>query len=1428
MLNDHLNIHKKTHDLRKPHQCSLCNRGYNTVAALTSHLQKHSKTHAATDPGSPPPGAAQFKCLDCETKFGTPEELQNHMKDEHNVQPASSEPHTTPSPSLLSPLSRSISKLHASAASAYQSSPSPLSFPLQFPLASSPSRYSSSPTSMARYMCNYCPTGSEGFSSLESLHVHIQSVHGSLLNNQDLIRELSHRLSHSLSSPLSLSPSLSLSPFPSSNSPSIPCLFCTLRFSSTDALRMHISSAHARTDLSAIYRFSPPAADLQTKPTDLTVNKKHKLKTTNNNNNNNNNNSSNINNNNNNNSLTNNNSFDSKKIKLNGISNNNVDELSPVIKHYENAHKLHICSQCDASFPDLASFSQHQKSHLENDLQARLKNNNNLTSVLDNNSSHTDSKPRPPPQPNLIELQCKHCSSVFGNLAELSEHFVSHCLTMVKLFSCPACQSSFGSSEELTKHLGEAHVAKLYKCSLCSETYESKLLIQLHLTQAHHKELKLYRCTKCPLPSPSKSNGAVFPLGASFPSHAEFTAHVRSAHPLQPSDICTRIVPQLSSTTTESPSQGHHTLSSKPPSLSPSTLKSLHISSPNQNQALLSTNQNALFCDLCERKDFLSEPELAAHRKLHVSLSCAYCAENFKSRSDLESHMRTHSVGAGPSVVATAGSGGAGGKHKCNICDEIFTTASGLAEHKLTHCKVIYGTTCTKCKGSVTTETAFLQHLQQHSTTSSNTSNSSSSGNILLPTSCIICCQTLNTELETKLHSNFHLKANANLSANLSQTANSIPANLTPNTLSSVASSLQNIQHSVATSLQSIQHSVATSMAASIQNSVVNSLQTSMASFVSPSSTGGGVKSTGEKDDQQQLRKMIEYAHAQAEKHQKNGGGKSAGLNQFSCAQCSVSFDSHEALQNHIVSQRCQRSSNAHTAHECRLCCQIYPDAVSLQAHLIEHTFEGLSSYTCFVCLTQFTGVSGLQSHIRTHHPGPASRSYECNHCPDVRFFFKAELENHTLIVHGTGESSRNRSSSDPATDYEKMSNYFQYQKSLQQYQQQQHQLQYKHQQQQQQQHRSDENNGQRARNGRSELSSLRENHRELLAKRRKYSAELSKARDEIERRDENLKKENQKYEDNISEDNNRDRRVGNENEQIANYARNSEKDSREYERINHCDDTDESFVHNNQTDDRTDDNCRKQPKQNEQDNQQDNDVDMCEQTNEREDLKSENEYTHIEKKERLGIVSRLDENQDVDMNGKEEERDEEMIGKLGKIKRESMNDDSKEDKCDNKEDERRIDLERHLKGVKVEIKKEVLAEDEDIDVGNVASWEPPLTFRLISDLRTTIILDVDNLGTTIILDVDNLGTTIILDVDHLGTTIILDVDHLGTTIILDVDHLGTTIILDVDHLGTTIILDVDHLGTTIILDVDHLGTTIILDVDHLGTTIILDVDHLG
>lgn len=54
---------------------------------------------------------------------------------------------------------------------------------------------------------------------------------------------------------------------------------------------------------------------------------------------------------------------------------------------------------------------------------------------------------------------------------------------------------------------------------------------------------------------------------------------------------------------------------------------------------------------------------------------CMYCKQMFKTKGELEKHMKTHVL---PS------------NQKCNICDEVFPSAMILAEHKLTHCKVGY------------------------------------------------------------------------------------------------------------------------------------------------------------------------------------------------------------------------------------------------------------------------------------------------------------------------------------------------------------------------------------------------------------------------------------------------------------------------------------------------------------------------------------------------------------------------------------------------------------------------------------------------------------------------------------------------------------------------------------------------------------------
>lgn len=65
----------KTHDNQKPFQCTVCNRGYSTAAALTSHMQNHHK-RAAERANSPQITGPSYKCLQCTQIFRKPDELQ--------------------------------------------------------------------------------------------------------------------------------------------------------------------------------------------------------------------------------------------------------------------------------------------------------------------------------------------------------------------------------------------------------------------------------------------------------------------------------------------------------------------------------------------------------------------------------------------------------------------------------------------------------------------------------------------------------------------------------------------------------------------------------------------------------------------------------------------------------------------------------------------------------------------------------------------------------------------------------------------------------------------------------------------------------------------------------------------------------------------------------------------------------------------------------------------------------------------------------------------------------------------------------------------------------------------------------------------------------------------------------------------------------
>ncbi|XP_073994798.1 zinc finger protein Lobe isoform X2 [Rhodnius prolixus] len=430
-----------------------------------------------------------------------------------------------------------------------------------------------------------------------------------------------------------------------------------------------------------------------------------------------------------------------------------------------------LCSQCDAALPDFESFRRHVKCHLEE------------------RSSHGTGELGKTGANSSVPL-CPYCGSSQPSSESLVQHIGTHLLARITDYGCNTCLRLFSTLDNLRRHLMDCHAFVAYRCCLCSDLFESKVAIEVHFTAKHCNEVKQYRCTACP---------NIAPLG----SEHEFWLHIKTVHcnfkinsPTPPSIASPRLLRCVFCSMTFSTelemqyhlsvhtkqyqcpvcSEGFHveyllekhmqcahgpeTSSSVGEMQTDSTVLQLGAANepttegaskkpdiPHNNN----NNNNTKDCGICEAGDFASEAELNAHRKLvhhlktsttaKVSLHCAYCKENCKSRAELETHMKTHCQGGlGP------------GKHKCNICDELCSSAVALAEHKLTHCKVVHGTKCIQCKTNLTDEESFTAHLGQHGCSS-------------LPAPCVICRQTLNTETEVMLHARLHLGLESNHAA---------------------------------------------------------------------------------------------------------------------------------------------------------------------------------------------------------------------------------------------------------------------------------------------------------------------------------------------------------------------------------------------------------------------------------------------------------------------------------------------------------------------------------------------------------------------------------------------------------------------------------------------------------------------------------------
>lgn len=279
---------------------------------------------------------------------------------------------------------------------------------------------------------------------------------------------------------------------------------------------------------------------------------------------------------------------------------------------------------------------------------------------------------------------------------------------------CVFCGICCSSDLDLQLHMA-SHSTSLYRCPICREGFAVEFLLDRHIAQVHHDHSR----------SHTRENGRIH-----RPSRSQ-----------------------------EDNSDSREQRTKRGRSPASSNNNSLNQRDNNKRPNYGNIQQ----CELCERGEFANEAELQAHKKLAhapakvqgksmsaLSMTCAYCGEVCRSRSELESHTRIQH--------ATSEHGG---RHKCNICDEVCPSGATLAEHKLQkHCKIQLSDVCIVCRGTLHSESQFLEHVQRHSLESVDPQQRLESSLPHLPAPCVVCRQTLISDLEVRLHARHHLRSN--------------------------------------------------------------------------------------------------------------------------------------------------------------------------------------------------------------------------------------------------------------------------------------------------------------------------------------------------------------------------------------------------------------------------------------------------------------------------------------------------------------------------------------------------------------------------------------------------------------------------------------------------------------------------------------------
>ncbi|XP_048509808.1 zinc finger protein 423 homolog isoform X2 [Athalia rosae] len=1101
---DHLKIHMKTHDTQKPYQCTACSRGYNTAAALTSHMQSHKKHHGHNQgskiesdfgrrsvsshstasppvPNSPSPSLnltlnarnqskgspmvpsasntpilhspMKLACMYCtRDSFTSMQQLQMHVHAMHRAI-LSGENLTMPSPGQMSEVSGlSRDKIFESREKTFNENDKKHAEDRE-KLVEGANLCVKKEYFDNSFSCGQCTMK---FSNLSTLRDHLISIHRVDGFGATLMCPLCgipcvsaaayaehYVLQHCDDRRINYAEKMDYSDFKSNS-----------RIAARKAESIANSNKCSRDEREMIVKTN---RELVAEP-----------------------------------KMNSNGSYESKEQPAD-LTNKHVRPAEPY-----SAGTL-LCGQCGAALKDFESFREHLARHLQADHRKEAAKNpcpkceasfQDREEMLVHLTKHFLGQVTKEyvcgvckkfyPHPDLLQrhlldshahhlYRCALCRDTFDSRVAIQVHFAVKHSQECRIYRCNVCPATnnenspgnspggangnlFRSEAEMASHVRAVHAPPVtaidspmvlrspsstpstlganLRCVFCGVCCASDLELQLHL--ANHSA-SLYRCPIC-----REGFAVEFLLDKHMQSH-----HIGNMPNAQSNAAQTAHENGRSATNSRTAHNPDEAVRIQKRGRSPASSNNNSLNQRDNNNKRPNYGSNAQHCELCERGEFANDAELQAHKKLAhtppkaqnkslatLSLTCAYCGEVCRSRSELESHTRIQHASNEP-----------GGRHKCNICDEVCPSGSTLAEHKLQkHCKILVSDTCVVCRGTLNSESQFLEHVQRHSLENVDPQQRVDNSLPHLPSPCVICRQTLISDLECRLHARYHLRATSsqNSSPNLSRKSPNLscclclrefPAEDFVSLPSNPASGASQSQLQVCKSCY-VRHTQGLPILHSPYEHVRQGAKDERTwdqtrDKWDPKSRPH--KDYGEPQESKVIAtedeiprcedcgvKFEAVEELEAHRIQEHPQREESHPKTYTCIQCQIPFATESEIQKHVRQEHLESMGKSCESLRCHLCPTEASSPLQLQAHLIEHTFAGCAALSCYICQALFTAPAGLQNHMLQQH-GLGARPYDCSLC-SLKFFFRAELDHHLITSHRGRDSASPRDHQLPST----------------------------------------------------------------------------------------------------------------------------------------------------------------------------------------------------------------------------------------------------------------------------------------------------------------------------------------------------------------------------------------------------------------------------